>query len=131
MKLDEIEKMASTNRKHLSTTGTGYPVVITKIDNKKTRNQVTMYVYQEPRNCNFKGTAYWAPAYFDDSKKLYLIYGNKQNGYKATHDSNKVGCITFVNEDFAKALNVYSSEKRVSFNWQWDHECNRPYIELV
>ena len=97
--------------------------------------RVAVTVYEEPFSCHFKSTDYWLPIYIPETKRLYLVYSDKKYGYKMHNDSNnkaqKVGRIEFTKDNLLKDISVLRDDTNAAhFNWKWDHECNRPFVEI-
>lgn len=132
MKLDKLMALANGGKKRAPKSNVnGHPVKISKIKQKNGRIRLAMDVYKEPMNCHFAQTAYWQPVLAKEESRIYLIYSNAVDGYKVDKTvDNKVGRISFTNDEMLEQLNEYSNDKYVLFNWQWDQECSRPYIEL-
>ena len=139
MKLETLEQMAKSQCKRRSACfNNGYPVKITKVrygKNEKYAYRVAMDVYEEPCNCNFKKTTFWLPVYVPNLKRLYLVYSDKNTGYKnvAPNSKKKIGRIEFQNKALMTTLDslFIGGNKDLFFNWKWDTDCSRAYIEII
>ena len=131
MTLESLMKHADENAKSRVRRTTGYPVKIAKIKHKDKPVSLAIDVYEEPKNCHFKDTTYWLPVYIPEEKRMYLIYSDAKRGYKVSkHTSATIGRIGFSNAELLAALCEVSKDKFMFFNWKWDNECARPYIEI-
>lgn len=132
MKIEELMSYSNINAKIKDHRGSGhgYPLKITKLASKSGKKRLAIDVYEEPNNCHFKRTVYWQPIYIPDANRMYLVYSDKSKGYKMTTGPAKIGRISFTNDLLLSALNKFSSDKYLYFNWKWDSECCRPFIEI-
>lgn len=134
MTLDALNQRASISgcKKRTKTKGCGYPVKITKVSYPKSAYgfRPALDMFEEPRNCHFKDTAYWQVVWCPNEMRAYVIYSDAKKGYKVGSRNNKIGRVEWSDDAFAKALIDYSDEKTMFFNWKWDNECARAYIDL-
>jgi len=123
MKLDELEARMQQKGTKMHNAKND---VFLSLGKKKER--VSLTVYNE-RQGHFSETTYWKPVFIEELRRIYLVYGNKQIGYKVTRQSsNSVGTIQFTDHNLIHFLDV--NELCGSYNFEFDPECKRYFIQL-
>lgn len=130
MKLDLLMKLADEQGKGgcRRVYNSGHDVLLTLSTKGNNQPRIALTVYREPKKLHFGSLEYWQPVFVEEKKRVYLMYGNEDKGYKVIKNSKSaIGRVQYRNLDLEGYLQRSGDKRRVG-NWILDTECGWPFI---
>ena len=74
---------------------------------------------------------FWQIVPFEDMNRAYIISSDDKKGSKVQRGKSKVGSFSVSNFELLRMFKKYTDKQYATFDWQWDKECERPFISFT
>ena len=125
MTLEQLKEMAVKGRKMQRPTRTA----AVRLSISESQQNATIYaVIYEQGGARFDEMESWTPIWVPDLKRLYIVYGLSEHGYKVQKYPNSLGKISW--RDGGLYSYIRTNNLMGSYYWRYDDECKKKYIDL-